>query len=485
MTDFALILDDNYRPQAVLNREPDTLLNAVLLSLHVKRGSWFFNPNFGCRLHEIKTISAPDVALALQYVKESLQWMIEARLATNIEVTVTPQRGGRLNFLIIIDGIRYDVPMPTWSEPVEPPEPPDPPEPPIAGPTIISFAAVAESETPEIFYDDDTIRLSWLITNATEAWITGIEDNPVDVDPLSGTLGGIELGVVGVSVKSFTLTARDDDGNEAVKVITIDIRGTFIVEAEFIFLPSQWIRVPQDVLMRWNVITPEVNEVSFNGEWVALADERMVFVTETADYYLRAYIDNRRLRGTLRKKMILDGGLDMSPWIWGTMGAPRPVPIIPVPPEGVWRDEHSPVGALLVESIIGSVGAPRPLPDIPIPEYQPDRVWFDEHSPVGALLVESIIGTVGAPRPAPDIPNPDTQPDRVWLDEHSPVGALLVESIIGEVGAPRPAPIIPQPPYAGEGEWPAPDGVWRDEHKPAAALLVESIFGEVGAPREI
>jgi uncharacterized protein (TIGR02145 family) len=143
MTDFALILDENNRPQATLD-PADAVLNAVLLSLHVKRGAWFFNPDFGSRLSEIKSIAQPDVAMARRYAIDALRWMIDAKLANSIDVTVTAQRGGRLNFKILIDGIVYEVPLSTVGEPAQPEEPdpgkPDPGKPEIP-PTFIGTLA--------------------------------------------------------------------------------------------------------------------------------------------------------------------------------------------------------------------------------------------------------------------------------------------------------------------------------------------------------
>jgi uncharacterized protein (TIGR02145 family) len=153
MIDFPLILNADNRPEIAIDRAADPLLNAVLLSLHVKRGSWFFNPDFGSRLHELKTTSNPDVALARQYVMESLAWMIEAALTTGIEVRVAPERGGRLHFWITLDGVQYEVPMPEVVEPVEPPDPPGPPPPPA---------------NPCAWYLDDPTAQDFYIYHATQ-----------------------------------------------------------------------------------------------------------------------------------------------------------------------------------------------------------------------------------------------------------------------------------------------------------------------------
>jgi phage gp46-like protein len=384
MTDFALMLDGNNRPQAALG-PADATLNALMLSLHIRRGAWFFNPDFGSRLHEIRTTSDRDIALARQYALEAVQWLLDAKIANTIELEVTPQRGGRLNFTFGIDGSEFDVPLPGW----ENPPPPDP------GLEIVEFAASAESDTPELLFDDDTFNLRWTVTGATEAWISGLAASPVAVAPANGTLTGLAPSAGGAM--TFTLTARDAEGNHIEKTLEITVRGTFTAEAEFIVLPAQIIRAPRELLFRWNIFTPIVTEATFRGAAVKLSDERAVFVAQTQTFELRAFTDARKLRGTLRLKVVLDGGLDMSPWLWGATGAPRPKPDIPTPgarPERVWRDEHSPDGELLIESVTGAVGEPRPLPDIPTPGARPERVWRDEHSPAGELLIKSVSGHI-------------------------------------------------------------------------------------------
>lgn len=120
--DFGLILDDGNRPQATLAKQ-NPLINAVLLSLHIRKGAWFLMPGFGSRLHEIKTIADPDAGLARQYVAESLQWLIDTKKARSIEVTVTPLRGGRMAIKIFIDGDVVDV---MWGDAA--PEQSEPPQ---------------------------------------------------------------------------------------------------------------------------------------------------------------------------------------------------------------------------------------------------------------------------------------------------------------------------------------------------------------------
>jgi len=121
MTDFALELNDIGRPEVTLN-PADKLLNAVLLSLHIERGAWFFDPDFGFPRDKIKTTSAADIALARQYALECLKWIITAKMAKSIDVWVTSPQRGVLNFRIVLDGTTtYETTLSDWDKPTPPP----------------------------------------------------------------------------------------------------------------------------------------------------------------------------------------------------------------------------------------------------------------------------------------------------------------------------------------------------------------------------
>lgn len=66
----------------------DNIMNNVFLSLMIRKGSFFQNPDFGSRLHLLKRAknTAKTAALAEQYCKEALQWLIDNEKAKSIEV---------------------------------------------------------------------------------------------------------------------------------------------------------------------------------------------------------------------------------------------------------------------------------------------------------------------------------------------------------------------------------------------------------------
>ena len=78
------------------------VFNNLLLSLTVQRGTFFANPEFGSRLHELATMkpntsnpstatmknTATTRALIPEYVREATQWMVDLAKVTRIETVV-------------------------------------------------------------------------------------------------------------------------------------------------------------------------------------------------------------------------------------------------------------------------------------------------------------------------------------------------------------------------------------------------------------
>lgn len=66
----------------------DTIINNIYLSLMVEKGRFFQNPDFGSRLHLLERAKNTDqtAALAGEYCKDALQWLIDTGRASKIEV---------------------------------------------------------------------------------------------------------------------------------------------------------------------------------------------------------------------------------------------------------------------------------------------------------------------------------------------------------------------------------------------------------------
>jgi phage gp46-like protein len=64
----------------------DDLINNVLLSLQVKKGSFFLHPGFGSNLHEITSTRDTDINLAAKYAEDALAWIVALKKAEKIDV---------------------------------------------------------------------------------------------------------------------------------------------------------------------------------------------------------------------------------------------------------------------------------------------------------------------------------------------------------------------------------------------------------------
>jgi phage gp46-like protein len=103
--DFKLDID-NQSGVASMTFEKTTdgnLSNNIYLSLVVQRGSWFQNPAFGSRLHLLQRAknTLRTEALAVEYCKEALQWLIEAGRVTAFDFYTERKDLHRLNIMIV------------------------------------------------------------------------------------------------------------------------------------------------------------------------------------------------------------------------------------------------------------------------------------------------------------------------------------------------------------------------------------------------
>jgi phage gp46-like protein len=82
----------------------DNIFNDVFLSLMIEKGSFFQNPEVGSRLHLLKRAKNTEktAALAEEYCKEALQWLIDTGRAKKIEVFTERDRLQDLNRLKLL-----------------------------------------------------------------------------------------------------------------------------------------------------------------------------------------------------------------------------------------------------------------------------------------------------------------------------------------------------------------------------------------------
>lgn len=102
--DFKINIEQGTGLGAMTFEKADTIMNNVYLSLMVRRGSFFQNTDFGSRLHLLKRAKNTEktAALAVEYCKEALQWLLNIGRATKINVYSERDRLQDLNRLKLL-----------------------------------------------------------------------------------------------------------------------------------------------------------------------------------------------------------------------------------------------------------------------------------------------------------------------------------------------------------------------------------------------
>jgi phage gp46-like protein len=102
--DYAITINNQTGQAQMTYNRATTLMNNIYLSLKIHRGSFFFNPSFGSRLHLLQRAKNTDLTaqLAAGYCKEALQWMIDTGKAKSVEVYVQRDRTQDLHRLYLL-----------------------------------------------------------------------------------------------------------------------------------------------------------------------------------------------------------------------------------------------------------------------------------------------------------------------------------------------------------------------------------------------
>jgi len=98
--DYAIVMGEDGMPQMTYDKA-DNIFNNILLSWTIRRGAFVYRPTFGNRFHLLKKNTARTEALAEEYGKESLQWLLDTGKAIKVEVTALRDGNdrNRLNLL--------------------------------------------------------------------------------------------------------------------------------------------------------------------------------------------------------------------------------------------------------------------------------------------------------------------------------------------------------------------------------------------------
>lgn len=102
--DFKILTDDDATVGQMTFDPAGDIMNNVYLSLVVKRGSWFQNPEFGSRLHLLKRAKNTEktAALAEEYCREALQWLLDVGRATKVDIRTERDRSQDLHRLKLL-----------------------------------------------------------------------------------------------------------------------------------------------------------------------------------------------------------------------------------------------------------------------------------------------------------------------------------------------------------------------------------------------
>jgi len=102
--DFKILTDDAVTVGQMTFDPAGDIMNNVYLSLVMKRGSWFQNPEFGSRLHLLQRAknTQKTAALAEEYCREALQWLLDVGRATKVDVRTERDRSQDLHRLKLL-----------------------------------------------------------------------------------------------------------------------------------------------------------------------------------------------------------------------------------------------------------------------------------------------------------------------------------------------------------------------------------------------
>jgi len=105
--DFAIVMNNGQAAQT-FDKAGD-IFNNIYLSLSIKKGSWWQDPEFGLRERGRMKNTESNARLVREDCKQALQWIIAAGRATSINVITERDRTQNLNRLkILVEATQAD-----------------------------------------------------------------------------------------------------------------------------------------------------------------------------------------------------------------------------------------------------------------------------------------------------------------------------------------------------------------------------------------
>jgi len=87
-----------------------SIIDDIYLSLKIKRGSYIFDKDFGCRIYEIDKITKYSINLAKDYVYEAIKWLIDEGRIVEDTLSIIVERNALNNSRldIVVSGKTID-----------------------------------------------------------------------------------------------------------------------------------------------------------------------------------------------------------------------------------------------------------------------------------------------------------------------------------------------------------------------------------------
>ena len=93
----------------------DTILSDIVMCLSVKKGTWFFDPDFGHELDTVDRFSEDVVPLVEAIVKRAVQKIIDSGKAVSIDVSAETSRIAENRIDYVVRAVQADGQIITWS----------------------------------------------------------------------------------------------------------------------------------------------------------------------------------------------------------------------------------------------------------------------------------------------------------------------------------------------------------------------------------
>jgi len=99
--DFAIVMNNSGQGEQTFDKAGD-IFNNIFISLAIKKGSWWQDPNFGLRDRGRMKNTESTARLVREDCKQALQWIVDTGRAIALDVEVQRDRSQDLNRLKIL-----------------------------------------------------------------------------------------------------------------------------------------------------------------------------------------------------------------------------------------------------------------------------------------------------------------------------------------------------------------------------------------------